>query len=469
MRQRVLVIDDHEEIIYAVRRVLADRGFEVVPASGPEEANEQVATVDAAILDIRLGKSSGIELLEQFRTDGHELPVLILSAYASPENIVAASKYGAVEVLRKPISPEELISATEKALEQNGRQEPAPANLARDAGILGDSPEMVEVFKSLGLAATNELSVLLTGETGVGKDVAARIIHEHSRRADGPFVVLNSTALPETLLEAELFGYAEGAFTDAVRSTPGRVESAAGGTLVLDEIGDMPMNCQAKVLRFLEDRSFHRLGESKPRQVDVRVIAATNQDLPSLVEQSRFRMDLYYRLAQIPISIPPLRERQEDIQPLVEGFIANVNRDLGLNIEGILPAAIDAARRHDWPGNVRELKNAVYRTAAKQKSGVIESLDLVSGQRFQTGNGGAGGDRLVDRIHEALNSDSVPKLMNDFERQVLVQALKYYEGNKSRAAQALGMSRNTLRTHLRSHGLDGEPARDSSLDRNEVH
>ncbi|WP_033336933.1 sigma-54-dependent transcriptional regulator [Thioalkalivibrio thiocyanodenitrificans] len=451
MKGRVLIVDDHDEIIYAVRRVLESQGLDVLAASNGRDALSVVDQADAAILDIRLEEESGIDLLERLRAEGNGIPVIILSAYASPDNIVSASKYGAVEILRKPIGSEQLVKAVAQALEKKAAQAPAPAAAIPEMTVQGPAPCMVEVFKSLGLAATNDLSVLLTGETGVGKDVAAHIIHAHSARADGPFVALNSTAMPETLLEAELFGYAAGAFTGAVRSTPGRVESAAGGTLFLDEIGDMPLSCQAKVLRFLEDRTFHRLGESTPRHVDVRLVTATNQDLEELVEQSRFRRDLYYRLAQIPISIPPLRERSQDIESLIKGFVAAVNRELDLQIEGVTEQALEQARAHAWPGNVRELKNTVYRTAAKQKTGLLERLDLKPEQpSVEAGNAD---DMLHAIIESAIAQGRLRELMSRFEEEVLTLALDRYNGNKSRVAEVMDISRNTLRARLREFGL----------------
>ncbi len=454
MQGRILVVEDHDEVVYAIRRVLEKQGLEVVVAASEDAAMERLAEVDAAVVDIRLEDGgSGINLLARIREGGDETPVIILSAYASPDNIVSASKCGAIEVLRKPVSSDDLVAAVRESLATRQREQP-PFAVPQDLpAVLGSAPCMVEVFKSLGLAATNDLSVLLTGETGVGKDVAARIVHEHSQRSGGPFVALNSTAMPETLLEAELFGYATGAFTGAARATSGRVESAAGGTLFLDEIGDMPPSCQAKLLRFLEDRSFYRLGESTPRHVDVRLIAATNQDLHVLVEDGRFRRDLYYRLAQIPVRIPPLRERTQDIPALVEGFVLAANRELGLQIEGVEEAALDEARRHSWVGNVRELKNAVYRTCAKQKTGMVRELELMPEARDGAEPDGAAS--IEEMIEQALKQDRLQDVMQQFEQRVLIQALKHFQGNKSKVAEALDISRNTLRSRLHAFGIDG--------------
>ncbi len=459
MRGRVLVVDDHREIIYAVRRLLESRGLEVLSAHTPEEARPRFAEADAAILDIQLEADSGLALLEELRNAGDETPAIVLSAHTFPDNVVQASKHGALNVLSKPLDSSELLAAVEEALSQSAATaaggEPSLADEAY--GVLGSSPAMMEVFKALGVAAGNELNVLITGETGVGKEVAAEIIHRHSGRADGPFVAINCTAVPESLLEAELFGYAAGAFTGANRASVGKVEAAAGGTLFLDEIGDMPLAFQAKLLRFLEDKSFYRLGESQPRRADVRVVAATNQQLTG--DDEHFRSDLYFRLAHIPVQIPALRERPEDIPALVEAFIATANREMGLDIQGVSATAQEQAQAHPWPGNVRELKNTILRAAAKQQRGIIERLELTPAPAGREATSG-GGDPLDSRIDHALATGELQDLMNEFERRALERSLRYYHGNKSRVAAALGVSRNTLRAKLRAQGMAEAAAQD---------
>ncbi len=448
MRGCVLVVDDHREIVYAVRRLLESRGLEVISAASAAEAEPLVARADALILDIQLEQDNGLALLQRLRSAGDDTPALVLSAHTFPDNVVEASKRGALQILAKPIEAEALAAAVDEALNLAPGGAPSAGLSAEAHDVLGTSAAMMEVFKALGVAAANDLNVLLTGETGVGKEVSAELVHRHSHRADGPFVAINCTAMPESLLEAELFGHASGAFTGASRAAEGKVEAANGGTLFLDEIGDMPLAFQAKLLRFLEDKRFYRLGESTPRHADVRVIAATNRQLLG-ADAGQFRSDLYYRLAQIPVHIPPLRERLEDVPSLIEAFIQTANREMNLDIHGITPAARRQAQGHNWPGNVRELKNAVYRAAAKRQRGLIDALELATGQA-----GPATGDdfeaALDGALDRALYQGELPELLNEIERRAVQRALKHYNGNKSRVAEALNVSRNTLRARLQA-------------------
>ncbi len=457
MRGRILVVDDHCEVIYAVRRLLEDRGIRVVSAEGAEQAEALVPDVDALILDIELEDDNGLVLLERLREAGYEPPTVVLSAHTFPDNIVEASKGGALQVLPKPIEGESLLQAAEEALQRAASPPGGQAVKAEAHDVLGTSPAMMEVFKALGVAASNGLNLLLTGETGVGKEVAAELVHRHSSRAQGPFVAVNCTAVPEGLLEAELFGHASGAFTGASRAAEGKVEAAAGGTLFLDEIGDMPLSFQAKLLRFLEDKRFFRLGESVPRQADVRVITATNQRLTG-GGASGFRQDLYHRMAQISVHIPPLRERWQDIPGLIETFLASANRDMGLAIQGATLEVLEQARLHRWPGNVRELKNAVYRAAAKRQRGLIDSLDIEAQEEAASWQGaGEAGYAAVDTIiEEALRKGRAQSLLTEWESRLVARALAYYGGNKSRVAEALGVSRNTLRAKIQA--LEGPVA-----------
>ncbi|ABM63145.1 sigma-54-dependent transcriptional regulator [Halorhodospira halophila] len=448
MRGCVLVVDDHREVVYAVRRLLQSRGLEVISAPSAAEAEPLVPRADALILDIQLEQDNGLALLQRLRSAGDETPAVVLSAHTFPDNVVEASKRGAMQILAKPIEAEALVGAVEEALSQTHSDASASALSAEAHDVLGTSAAMMEVFKALGVAAANDLNVLLTGETGVGKEVSAELVHRHSHRADGPFVAINCTAMPESLLEAELFGHASGAFTGASRAAEGKVEAAAGGTLFLDEIGDMPLAFQAKLLRFLEDKRFYRLGESAPRHADVRVIAATNRQLLG-ADASQFRSDLYYRLAQIPVHIPPLRDRLEDVPALIEVFIRAANQEMGLDIHGITPEVRQQAQGHSWPGNVRELKNAVYRAAAKRQRGLIDTLELAGAAAEPAGDSDF--DTALDRaLDRALAQDRLPELLNDLERRAVQRALTHYNGNKSRVAEALNVSRNTLRARLQA-------------------
>lgn len=459
MKGTVLLVDDQESILYAIRRVLEGLGYGVLTATNLKQAVELLNQVDIAIFDIRLEGESGIDLLGEMRNSGNEMPVIILSAWASPDNLVLATRYGAIEILRKPVGGEELAEVVEKAFSKVQSKQAITQTVLQQgevAGVIGSSPAMLEVFKSLGIAASNDLSVLLTGETGVGKDVSARLIHTSSARSAAPFVAVNTTAIPSNLFEAELFGYAAGAFTGAKQDTLGLIESAAGGTLFLDEIGDLPLALQTKLLRFLEDQTFNRLGDSKLRQADVRVIAATNQRLATRIEEGLFREDFYYRLALIPIEIPPLRERLADVQALINNFIKAVNQELELRIAGVAPAALEQALKYSWPGNIRELKNTVFRTAASQQMGIIEQFDINAGLSEGVESFADEDEAVQSLIQQALKEDRVKAFAEYIERQILAQTLSFYEGNRSRVAEVLGISRNTLRAKLRAYGLDND-------------
>ncbi|MCG5529268.1 sigma-54 dependent transcriptional regulator [Halorhodospira halochloris] len=447
MQGRILVIDDHREVVYAVRRLLESHGLEVLSAATAQQAQALIDQADALIIDIRLEQESGLELLRQIRSEAYETPAIILSAHTFPDNVVEASKHGAQQVLAKPIDAEALINAVHEALAQTPQDTDGLAIDHFGNDILGSSAAMMEVFKLLGVAASNDLNVLITGETGVGKEVSAELIHRHSARAQGPFVALNCTAMPENLLEAELFGHTAGAFTGATKASTGKIESAAGGTLFLDEIGDMPPAFQAKLLRFLEDKSFYRLGDSTPRQADVRIIAATNRELMSNWDNS-FRSDLYFRLAQIPVEIPPLRYRQDDLPALIDFFVQSANQEMGLELQGVSDSALAQAGAHNWPGNVRELKNTVFRAAAKKQRGTIERFELIESDTDASVPDAEQGQAIDQQIDRALRAGDLGQLLHDIEQRALHRALHFHSGNKSRVAEALGVSRNTLRARL---------------------
>lgn len=446
---KVLVVDDQQQVIYALTRVLQGLGYEVLSASNKAEALSLLSQADVAIFDIRLDEESGLDLLAEVRSLGLQLPVVMLSAYVSPENLVMASRHGAVEILHKPAGVEEIAAALEEAFSKA-----APVvgkklgQLSPEDAVIGTSAAMQEAYKTLGLAAGNNLSVLLTGETGVGKDVSARLIHTKSARSAGPFVAVNTTAIPINLFEAELFGYAAGAFTGANAATPGLIESAKGGTLFLDEIGDFPLAAQAKLLRFLEDQSFTRLGDATQRKADVRIIAATNQKLEQRIAAGEFREDLYFRLALIPIELPALRQRKEDLPALLEFFVQQANKELGLKIEGVSEEVLAQTQAHSWPGNIRELKNCVFRSAARQQSGWLTQLEIGTSTVSEQG--------LEELIRQALAKNELAQFLDEVQKLALTQALDFYAGNKSQLAEVLGISRNTLRTRLKALGLDDE-------------
>jgi DNA-binding NtrC family response regulator len=448
MSSGILLLGAQSRTADSIRRMLATEGLSVLSAETMDQALAVLDQADAAVFCDHL--EGGYGLLECLRAHGKRLPVVVVSSNGTPDNVVMAARFGAVDVLCNPLDTKEFLAAVRQALARAGA-----ADARRDSHelqtVVGTSGEMHAVFKLLGVAASNDLNVLITGETGVGKEVAAHIVHRHSARADGPFVAINCTAIPETLLEAELFGYGRGAFTGATRDTRGKIEAANGGTLFLDEIGDMPLAFQSKLLRFLDDKGFYRLGESTARRSNTRIIAATNRPLPNSVADGTFRSDLYYRLAQLPVAIPPLRERPDDIRQLINTFIRELNRDLGLAIEGVTERAISQALAYRWPGNIRELKNVVLRAAMHTRAGRIEHLELAETPKVN-GNG-AGHGEITEWIDEAVSRGDAHHLIERFEADVLRSLLKAYHGNRTRVAEDLGISRNTLRAKLRAHGL----------------
>jgi DNA-binding NtrC family response regulator len=463
MPQTVLILTEQTQLVPSLRSLLEGAGISVLVAQTIDQALDCLEQVDAGLFDDWLeGGYGGIDLLEGLRAQGNALPVVVISNRGIPEDLVMAARLGAVDVLCKPLDMGDVLASVQQALTRahaSGR----PRDETEFAAVIGTSGQMRTVFKLLGLAASNDLNVLITGETGVGKEVAARMVHQHSERADGPFVAINCAAIPENLLEAELFGYVRGAFTGAARDTRGKIEAAHGGTLFLDEIEDMPLAFQSKLLRFLDDKSFYRLGESTPRSSDARIVAATNRVLSEGLADGSFRSDLYYRFAQLPINIPPLRERRDDILLLMEAFIREVNRDLGLHIEGLSDKAIAQVLAHPWPGNIRELRNAVLQAAMHTRVGLIGGFAL-SDTPVQGGNANGGGNgngngqneteaALQRMISQAITQGEAHRLISRFERDVLKNLLKAYRGNRTRVAEDLRISRNTLRAKLKEYGL----------------
>lgn len=450
MKQRILVIDDNVELAYALKRTLEQEGYLVNTVTDPGETiGLEVAQADLLIVDINLGQASGLDMLVSLREQGFEQPVIIITAHATPHNVITATRYGALDVLQKPFEVEQLVDAVKRSFPST---EGDSLTLAVDGQpVIGTSANMLEVCKAAGLASSNNLNVLLTGETGVGKEVIAKAIHQYSDRAKQRMVAINCSAIPESLLEAELFGYARGAFTGAAKETPGKIEAAEGGTLFLDEIGDIPAPFQAKLLRFLEDQTFYRLGETRLMQADVRVICATNRNLDEMVANGNFRDDLYFRLSQLTIAIPPLRERREDIKPLIELFIHQANDELGCRVHRIDAALISAAQNHHWPGNIRELKNAIFRAALSASNGVLSNLP--SRNIYSASAGGNNIQECIDAYLDKQGVETAQELANEFEAALLRALARHFNNNKTHMCEALGISRNTLKVRLKEHGL----------------
>jgi DNA-binding NtrC family response regulator len=448
MKKQVLIVEDEDKLRRILELQLLDAGFAVEKASSAEEALPLIDRTDLILTDFKLPKMTGLEMLQVIRRADSHVPVIVMTAHGTIENAVEAMKSGASDFLLKPFSLDHLVAVVTKALEiRNLREE--NRQLKEELGrkyrwdnIVGRSPAMQEIFATVMRVAPSRATVLLAGESGVGKDLIARAIHFHSPRKDRPFVKINCTALPENLMESELFGYEKGAFTGANVSKPGKFEQADTGTVMLDEIGDVPPSIQVKLLRVLQEREFERLGSNKTVHVDVRVIAATNRDLRVALEDGTFREDLYYRLNVVPIEIPPLRARKTDIAYLARYFVEKLAPETGSRVRGITDAAIDKLMEYSWPGNVRELENVIERSIVMASGELLDAdnirLDMNLRARKVAGE---------LRLPEGMSLDA-------FEQELIRNALKQADGNKSHAARTLGITRNALRYRLTQMGIE---------------
>lgn len=439
--RRILVVEDEDKLRRVLELQLRSNGFDVELAATGEAALKLSGHADLVLTDLRLPGMDGLSLLERIRADGATVPVIVMTAYGTVEAAVQAMKAGAIDFLLKPFSLDHLMTVVHKALEvsalkdENRRLRAELGQLHEFGNLIGRSPAMQEIFSTIERVAPSRSTILLCGESGTGKDRLARAIHQHSPRAQRPFVKINCTALPENLMESELFGFEKGAFTGAIVAKPGKFEQADGGTVFLDEIGDVPLTVQVKLLRILQDRELERLGSNRTRSVDVRVIAATNVDLRAALEQGTFREDLYYRLNVVPINVPPLRERKEDIPALVVRFADNVT---------ITDEAMETLLRWHWPGNVRELENVLERSLLLRKGTVLDAADI----RIEEPRSRQEADHFLP---EGLTLDQ-------YEQQLVREAMRRANGNKSQAARLLGLTRNALRYRLSQMGLEpGEP------------
>jgi DNA-binding NtrC family response regulator len=453
----ILIVEDEAKMARLIELNLSEEDYLTKTAPDAETGLKILRQdkVDLVITDLRLPGMGGLEFLHAVKRTNANTPVIVMTAYGTVETAVDAMKAGASDYVLKPFAMEEmkLIISKElgvrRLLEENRSLREALGKRYEFRNIIARSARMQEVLATVERVALTNSTVFLGGESGVGKDLIARAIHEHSRRVAGPFIKINCTAIPENLLESELFGYEKGAFTGAATSKPGKFELADKGTIFLDEIGDVPPATQVKLLRVLQEREFERLGGTKTLKVDVRVVAATNQDLRAALEQRTFREDLYYRLNVVPINISPLRERKEDIPYLAEHFLERFARESGKPITGITPAALKRLMEFHWPGNVRELENVIERAVALSAGTVIDvndiQLDLSPSSPSRSPAGGA-----VPFPPEGMTLDQ-------FEDEIIREALRRAEGNKSHAARLLGLSRNALRYRLAKMGVPDEP------------
>ncbi|MEX0704180.1 MAG: sigma-54 dependent transcriptional regulator [Planctomycetales bacterium] len=471
----LLVIDDDRAVLHLVARAFAEQDVEILTAHTSEEglALAQERGPDVVLLDIMLPGVSGFDLIEELRRGEPRLPVIFITARDDSETAIGAMKRGAYDYLVKPLDVGRLRELVRQAMETRRIMSIPVGIAAEDVGddesegslLVGCSPQMLEVYKAIGRVSNQDVTVLIRGESGTGKELVARAIHLHSARADKPFLAVNCAALPEALLESELFGHEKGAFTGAESRHIGKFEQLTGGTIFLDEIGDMSPLVQSKVLRLLQEQKFERVGGSQTIQTDVRIIAATNRDLQKMVQKDAYRSDLYYRLNGVTIEIPPLRERGEDLVLLIENFLGKYRRRMKREgIEGIAPEAVEILKRYRWPGNVRELESVVRLAVMNATGPVIVPAclpdDLRNGdaEGDGSGNGSMRDDLLgfVQRRLQAGTENLYAESLELMERCLLSRVLQTTSGNQSHAAKILGITRGSLRNKIRSLGISIE-------------
>ena len=443
----ILVVDDDSNLLEVIRMRLESAKYDVVTAQREEEALQALKeeVIDLSVIDLQLEKTDGISLMEHLHRINPDIPVVILTAYGTIESAVEAMRRGAYSYLTKPFDPRELLFQMEQAMEKRTlalevkRLQSLLEEKYDFSNIIARSDTMQRVLAQVSLIAKTDSTVYIHGESGTGKELIAKAIHVGSSRKEGPFVAINCAAIPENLLESELFGYEKGAFTGAVQSVKGLFTQAHGGTLFLDEIGDMPLSLQSKILRVLQDRQVSPLGSKKPVEVDVRIIVATNKDLLKEVEKKHFRQDLFYRVHVIPVKLPPLREKKEDIPYLVEYFLEKFSARMNKSVRGISPQAMQKLMLYDWPGNVRELENTLEFAMAMTQSNII-SDDLI----FQTD------------MHSPDTLKPFKEAKSEFERKYLLDLLKLTQGNVSKASDLAGKYRADFYQLLKKYDLKPE-------------
>ena len=451
--RRVLVVDDEENLRLVLKTLLRKHGYEVEVADSGESAIGLLDSFgpDVVLTDVRMPKMGGLDLLSTIKAKQYPATVIVMSAYGNMDLALEAMKGGAYDYVSKPFKPDEIVLTLKKAEEREALRRENRAlkeQIQKDAqfeSILAKSPRMLEIFRTITKIADFKTTVLITGESGVGKELVARAIHTRSTRKNSPFVAINCGAIPENLLESELFGHKKGAFTDATQDRRGLFEEADGGTLLLDEIGELPLALQVKLLRVLQEESIRRLGDTKDTKVDVRIIAATHRDLSAETKAGRFREDLYYRINVLPMAIPPMRERKEDIQMLLDHFIIRNNARLGTRIRGLTSEARKLLLDYLWPGNVRELENTIERAMVLCDGDLIDTADLP--------------DRIREaldpvQVHLASGELSIKKTVHAIEQILIRRALTKTGGNRTRAAELLEISHRALLYKIKDYKID---------------
>jgi len=459
----VWIIDDDRSIRWVLEKALAREDIEFKSFASADEAMQALThgAPQIVISDIRMPGSSGLELLQTLRGQYPHLPVIIMTAYSDLESAVSSFQGGAFEYLPKPFDINHAVELIRRALEQSQRKNASPEDTLTAPDILGQAPAMQEVFRAIGRLSQSQATVLINGESGTGKELVAHALHRHSPRKDAPFVAINTAAIPKDLLESELFGHERGAFTGATATRRGRFEQAESGTLFLDEIGDMPAELQTRLLRVLSDNNFYRVGGHQPIKANVRIIAATHQNLDERVKQGLFREDLFHRLNVIRLRLPPLRERREDIPLLAKYFLQKSAHELGVEQKFFSEATIQYLAAQDFPGNVRQLENLCHWLTVMTPSRQIEIADLPPEWRETQATA------LSDNWHTALaqqvtlalqrgDQNILDNLSRQFEGTLITQALQHTGGRRIEAATLLGMGRNTLTRKIQELGLDGK-------------
>jgi two-component system response regulator AtoC len=450
--QSILVIDDEHAITQSLKYRLQHLGYEIETASDAQQALEHLQAKDfgLVLLDVRMPHGSGLDMITPIRRISPDTVIIVITGYGTFDMVVQAMKLGAVDFITKPFDPERLNIAVRNAFEcrrltaENASLRKAIEHRHPPEILIGTSPAILELHRLIGKVAETDSTVLISGESGTGKELVALALHHQNQSRTGPFVAVSCGAIAENLLESEFFGHEKGAFTGAIATRAGRFELANKGTIFLDEVGELSPNLQVKLLRVLQERSFERVGSSKTRAVDVRVISATNRDLEQEVEEGRFREDLYYRLNVIPITLPPLRSRPEDIPILIRHFLDRVNRLSTAMTTGITPEALRLLQAHQWPGNVRELENLIARVVALKESGPIDVDDLPASIRQSKKS-----ESPAASFSFPPQGIDLPCLIEELEHDLIEKALALSHGVKSRAAELLGLNRTTLVEKIR--------------------
>jgi DNA-binding NtrC family response regulator len=461
-QKTILIVDDEASVRYSFQKLFREPGTTISEASNGAEAIAfvQKTETDLVLLDIEMPGLTGLETIQRLKVLQADLPVIIMTAYGSSERVIAAMKYGAFDYLEKPFDIDRLKTVVKEALalkassQTDAKIDIQPAPLADSTLIVGQSQAIKEVYKMIGRVAASDVSVLITGESGTGKELMAKAVHRFSDRADKPFIAINCAAIPDNLLESELFGYEKGAFTDASQSKAGKFEAADKGTLFLDEIADMSINLQAKLLRVLQEGTFERVGSNKTQYVDVRIISATNKNLENAIAEKQFREDLYYRLKVVNITIPPLRMHKEDIPLLVNHFLAKQSREMRKSQVTVLPEAMQKMMNHNWPGNVRELENTLKRALLLSKNNLI-TPDLLNNEPAE----------VTSSIGLSVRSGYIPEdfeqhegtlykfVVEQLEKDLIQRVLTYHKGNQVKTAKTLGISRATLLERMEKYNI----------------